>query len=268
MDIGTAKSPPEIRQRIPHHLIDVVDPDEEFSAARFQAEADRAIQKIDRQGKIPFVVGGTGLYIRALTRGLFKGPRKDEGLRTRLRQEAQAQGVGALHKTLEQIDPGAAERIHLHDLFRIIRALEVYYLTGVPISRHQEQHGFSQQRYKALYIGLAVDRWQLYQRINARVDEMMEQGLVHEVEDLLNRGYGLDLSSMQAIGYRHIGKYLLEECSLHEVIATMKRDSRHYARRQMTWFRRMPEVRWIKPQDEAEIFEEIERHFIGISSHS
>jgi tRNA dimethylallyltransferase len=259
MDIGAAKPPMEVRRKIRHHLIDVVDPDEDFSAARFRQEAGRAIREIHDRGKVPLVVGGTGLYIKALTQGLFKGPRGDPDLRRTLKLEAEIRGVGTLHGKLERVDPMAAERIHPHDLFRITRALEVFYLTGIPISRHQELHGFSRWLCRPLYFGLAVDRSVLYKKINARAEEMLERGLVKEVEDLLNRGYGLDLRSMRAIGYRHIGDYLLGACSLDEAIASMKRETRHYARRQMTWFRRIPSVRWFDPRQADEITEDVRR---------
>lgn len=265
MDIGTAKPPLEVRRRIPHHLIDVVDPDEGFNAARFQVEADRAIENIHACGKIPLVVGGTGLYVKALTLGLFKGPGGDQALRRRLQHEAEIHGLGVLHHRLERVDPKAAGRIHPHDFSRIVRALEVFYLTGVPISEHQDQHGFSQKRYRPLCLGLAVNRPTLYEGINTRVEGMIRRGLVQEVRGLLDRGYGLDLPSMQAIGYRHIGNYLVGRCPLEEAIASMKRETRHYARRQMTWFRKMPAVRWFDPREEHEIFEEVQKLCFGLS---
>lgn len=262
MNIGTAKPSLELRRRLPHHLVDIIDPDESYSAAQFEHHASAAVRDIRRRGKVPLVVGGTGLYIRALTSGLFKGPAGDPSLRRRFQQDAQACGTEALHLALRKVDPKAASRIHPNDLFRIIRALEVFHLTGVPISRHQEQHRFARKRYRALCLGLAVDRHKLYRRIDARVNDMVAQGIALEVEGLLARGYGLNLPAMRAIGYRHMGSYLQGRCKEEEAIIMMKRDTRHYARRQVTWFRGMPETKWFTPDETPRILEEV-RAFFG-----
>jgi tRNA dimethylallyltransferase len=266
MDIGTAKPSREIRRRIPHHLVDVVEPDEPFSAARFQAEADRAIREMHGRGKRALVVGGTGLYVRALTRGLFKGPGQDPDLRRRLREDARSHGVEWLHQALQRVDPEAAERIPPHDAIRTIRALEVFQATGVPISRHQSGHGFAEERYRTLCLGLLVERRLLCDRIDARVEQMMAMGLLEEVEGLMSRGYGAGLPSMQAIGYRHLICHLQGKWSLGEAVAGIKRDTRHYARRQMTWFRGMTEVRWCSAYEASRVLREVEG-FFGQVSH-
>jgi tRNA dimethylallyltransferase len=253
MDIGTAKPSRESRQRVPHHLVDVADPDERYSAARFQTEADRAIEEIQRRGKNVLVVAGTGLYLRALTRGLFRGPAEDPNLRERLRRDVDARGSEALHERLAEVDPGAARRIHPRDAFRIVRAMEVYLGTGVPISRHQENHGFARERYRTLHLGLHVERPVLCGRIDARVEEMMARGLLDEVRGLMARGYSLDLPSMGSLGYRHMGQHLTGEVTLEEAVLLMKRDTRRFARRQMTWFRSMEAVRWFEPFEGAAI---------------
>ena len=262
MDIGTAKPAREIRGRVPHHLVDVADPDEGFSAARFQIEADRAIRDIHSRGKTALVVAGTGLYVRALTRGLFDGHGGDREVRERLREEARTRGTESLHGRLAQVDPDAAARIHPNDLFRVIRAIEVYLGTGLPISRHHATHGFAEERYRALYLGLDVERSVLHERIDARVEEMMSRGLVPEVDGLIRRGYGLDLPSMRALGYRHVGMYLRGHVSLEEAVLLLKRDTHRYARRQMTWFRAMSEVRWFPGRDSGMVLKESQR-FLG-----
>jgi tRNA dimethylallyltransferase len=263
MDIGTAKPSIETRQAIPHHLIDVVDPDEPFDAVRYQQLADKAISEIQKRGKVPMVVGGTGLYVKALTHGFFAGPSAHPRLREMLKARAEMEGTRALHEELRRVDPSAAERIHPNDLFRIIRALEVYHLTGVPISRHQDEHRFSRPRYKALYLCLDLPREELYRRINERVEEMIKRGLVEEVKALMERGYSLDLPSMRSIGYRHMGSYIKGECSLDEAVEKMKRDTRHYARRQLTWFRAMEGVRWFHEEESDRALQEAKSFLEG-----
>jgi tRNA dimethylallyltransferase len=248
---------------MPHHLIDMVDPAEPFSASQFEHHARLSISDIRERGRVPLVIGGTGLYIRALLHGLFEGPQGDPAFRERLAGRAKEHGVLLLHQDLQKIDLEAAERIHPNDLFRVIRALEVFHLTGVPISQHQQRHRFAQRRYHALCLGLAADRSLLYRRINARVNKMIAQGLIQEVEDLLARGYSLELPALQAIGYRHIGGYLQGLFSLGEALRAMKRDTRHYARRQMAWFRGMPEIRWFMPEEAPRLLEEVQRFFRG-----
>jgi tRNA dimethylallyltransferase len=266
MDIGTAKPSPAVRGEVPHHLVDVVDPDDTFSAARFQGEADRAIQGICNRGRNVLVVGGTGLYLRALVRGLFPGPDDDPTVRERLHRRASREGGLALHAELAASDPAAASRIHPNDLLRVVRALEVFYRTGVPISLHQERHGFSEERYPVLYLGLEVDRRTLCRRIEARADQMMARGLLEEVAGLMARGYGSELPAMGALGYRHMAAHLRGEMTLERAVETLKRDTRRFARRQMTWFRSMAGVRWFAPEAQGAVLDEI-RRFLDKTSH-
>lgn len=259
MDVGTAKPSREARERVPHHLLDVVDPDETFNAAIFQQLADRAIADIYGRGRTALLVGGTGLYIRALHHGLFEGPDGDTSMRAALRQEVEERGVEALHSDLQQIDPEAARRIHPRDVVRIVRALEVYYRTGLPISAHQTRHGFAEERYHAIYLGINIGVPELCARIHDRVDWMMANGLLEEVEELMRLGYGPDLPSMKSIGYRHMGSHLRGELSIDEAVAQMKRDTRRYAKRQMTWFRRLPEMHWFEKGGASDALEKVKR---------
>ena len=247
MDIGTAKPGKEQRSRVPHHLIDVVDPDEPFSAALFKTMADSVITRLHRVGCPVFVVGGTGLYIKVLTRGLFQLRGQDPAVRKRLKAEAESLGLEVLHQRLEHIDPEAAKRIHPNDTYRIIRALEIFELTGKPLTRHHQAHSFSERPYRLLKIGLLIDRKMLYERINKRTHEMIASGLLREVEWLLDQGYSPELKSMQSIGYRHMTQYLKGALAWDEAVRLFKRDTRRYAKRQLTWFRADPEIRWIEP---------------------
>ena len=264
MDIGSAKPDRDLLERVPHHLVDAADPDDTFSAARFKVEADRAIESIASRGKTPLVVGGAGLFIRALTRGLFQGPGDDPEYRELLMKRIEENGVEALHAELEKVDPEAASRIRDRDRVRIIRGLEVYRLTGIPISRHQKMHGFRKERYQAFYAGIEVDRKTLSDRIERRIDRMMEAGLTDEVRGLFQRGYSFDLPSMQSIGYRHVGLYLKGETTLEDAVSLMKRDTRRYAKRQMTWFRKIPDVCWFSMENEGGVVGKI-HHFLNDS---
>lgn len=254
MDIGTDKPPDEIRQRISHHVIDLVYPDQPFNAVNYREAASRAIEKIANSGKKVFVVGGTGLYIRALVHGLFPCPPIPQEIRMKLREEAGQRGVPHLYDELRRVDRVAASRTHPNDCLRIVRALEVYRATGRLISELRDAHRFSQESYEVLKLATDVERGELYRRVEARVDQMMERGLVEEVERLFNRGYGRDLGSMQAIGYRQIGAYLQGDLTLNRATELIKRDSRRYAKRQWTWFRGDLTVCWLtgkNPQGEA-----------------
>ncbi|MBF0204539.1 MAG: tRNA (adenosine(37)-N6)-dimethylallyltransferase MiaA, partial [Desulfamplus sp.] len=199
--------------------------------------------------KIPIIVGGTGFYIKALLHGLFRDRNADPYVIERLEREKEQKGSQALHERLSLLDPESAHRIHPNDGFRIVRALEVVEVTGSPISAFQNDHGFSSQRYIPLKIGLYMERAELYQRIDKRVDIMMEQGFVKEVEWLIRRGYGCELKSMQSIGYRHICNFLNKETAVSwdETIRLLKRDTRRYAKRQLTWFRQDKEIVWLDP---------------------
>lgn len=253
LDIGTAKPARAERERIAHHLLDVVTPDEEFSAARFRALAAEAIEQIQRRGRAVIVCGGTGLYIKALTKGLFVGPARDDSIRGRLDLEADRDGLSILYRRLEQVDGGAISWIHPNDRQRILRALEVFELTGRPMSEWQKQHGFTDQRYDCLMIGLDRKREELYDAINQRCAAMMAQGLVEEVAGLVERGYGLDLKPLQSLGYRHAGLILTRQLTESEALELMKRDTRHLAKRQLTWFRGLKEVRWFHPDARSAI---------------
>lgn len=249
MDIGTAKPSPEDRALVPHHLIDIVHPDEEFNAALYGEEARGIVQKLHDHGKNIWVVGGTGLYLRVLTGGLLEGPGRDAGLRTVFRQEIERYGTAHLHERLKEKDRAAAERIHPNDAVRLMRALEVIELSGESIVSRQRNHGFGDRSYECLKIGLMEERARLYEKIDRRCDEMIEKGLVGEVEDLLARGYPASLKPMQSLGYRHMAAYLGENLSLDEALERMKRDTRNYAKRQLTWFRADGDMVWFHPGD-------------------
>jgi tRNA dimethylallyltransferase len=249
MDIGTAKPTREERRRIPHHLLDVVDPDEPFDASRYIGLAHKAIEELQRLRKPVFVVGGTGLYIRALLGGLIDGPGADDALRRELKQEMTDRGKAYLYGRLRTRDPRAAERIDPHDGVRIIRALEVLELTGRSIVEHQQEHGFRDASYDALRIGLRLDREPLNDRIDRRAERMIADGFAEEVRRLLDKGWGESLKSMQSLGYRHMMDCLAGRQSLEQAVGLIKRDTRRYAKRQMTWFAADPEVDWLHPED-------------------
>ncbi len=247
MDVGTAK--PDVRERsmVRHHLVDVADPDQDFDAARFARMADLAIAQIHGKGQAAIVAGGTGFYFKALVNGLFRQTKADPGVVAALEQEA-AKGTD-LHARLVSVDPAAAEKIHPNDRFRVIRALEVAATHNTTISSLQNAHGFQNERYRTLKFGLYMDREKLYQRIEQRVDMMLDQGLIQEVQGLLDRGYRSDLKSMQSIGYRHVCQYLRGDTGFDEMVGLLKRDTRRYAKRQFTWFRREREIIWLMPRE-------------------
>ncbi len=245
MDIGTGKPSPEERRRVPHHLVDLVDPDVTFHAGRFQREADRAIDGILRRGRLPLVVGGTGLYVKALLHGLFGGEGEEQGKDNK--EELSFRDTWLYenpHVLLEKLDPAAARRIHPNDPVRARRALVVLSRTGRSITSWQEEHGFRENRYEAKVIGLTMDRADLFERIEARVEAMMAEGLLDEVSALLERGFSPDLPSMRGLGYRHMVKVLRGEWDREEGIRLLKRDTRRYAKRQWTWFRHQEDVAW------------------------
>ena len=269
MDIGTAKPSREDQERIRHHLIDIRDPDEGFDAAQFRDEASKAIREIVDKGDLPFVAGGTGLYIKALTEGIFDAPVSDKEIRERLKKEAEEAGLSSLYNKLRDVDPEAAEKIGPANTHRIIRALEIYYMTGHPISQHHKEHAFPERPYYVLKIGLYAERETLYKNIDYRVDCMIRAGFVDEVKRILEMGYGPDLKGMQAIGYSHICKHIKGEYNLEGSVSLIKRDTRHYAKRQMTWFRRDNEITWFDVGKEGyigNIFSEVGR-FAGQTLH-
>lgn len=264
MDIGTAKPTARDRALVSHHLLDIIDPDESFSAGTFRDSAQKAIDLIHEKGKHVLVCGGTGLYIKALIRGLFRGPGKSKALRQDLQAQEAEHGEGYLYKELKKTDPLSAQRIHPNDTFRIIRALEIFHLTGVPPSQHHSAHAFQDARYEYVQIGLQWERADLYERIEKRCDQMVADGFVEEVRSLRSRGYHSGLKSMQSLGYRHIGSFLEGRCTLEEAITTIKRDTKHYAKRQLTWFRADPTVTWIdNPLHHADHIRETVTHFLG-----
>ncbi|MBX6423828.1 tRNA (adenosine(37)-N6)-dimethylallyltransferase MiaA [Thermosulfurimonas sp. F29] len=263
LDIGTAKPTPEERARVPHHLIDILEPDEPFNAAAFVERADCVIAEIVARGKVPILVGGTGLYLRALLHGLFPVEVPEE-LRRTLRERLKREGLSVLYQELRRRDPEAARRIHPHDRVRVLRALEVCLATGKTFSEMVRTHAFRERRYKALKIGLHLPRDELYRRLNERVDRMLEAGLLEEVKALLERGFSPELKPLQSIGYRHMIAYLKGEVSLEEAVRLMKRDTRRYAKRQLTWFRADPEVKWFLPTEREGIFAEVERFLLEV----
>ncbi len=253
MDIGTAKPSKELRQQVKHHLIDIVDPDEEYNAARYSKDAMEAVLNIQRRGKEVIIAGGTGLYIRALLYGLFEGPGADRELRKELLKEAEKRGREYLHRKLLEVDPDSARTIHPHNINRIVRALEVFYTTGRPISSFQREHGFKEERLTTVKIALTKPRHILYKDIDARVDRMMEEGLLEEVRGLLRMGYSKELKPLQAIGYREMIDHLEGRMTLPEAIRRFKKNTREYAKRQITWLRKEKGIIWFNPEQKEDI---------------
>ena len=251
MEIGTAKPTPAEQAAVPHHMIDIVDPDQDFDAATYAKMATDTVCRIISRGRTAFVVGGTGFYIKALIHGLFEEGPSDPAIRRRLRQQAESDETGILHRRLQKIDSAAAEKIHPNDTYRIIRALEVFEVTGEPLTVFQQRHGFREQRFNTLELGLTWPRTVLYDRINQRVDEMMAQGFLDEVRQLLASGYGMDLKSMQSLGYRHLAAVIKGDLRLADAVTTLKRDHRRYAKRQLTWFGARQSVHWLTPDQTA-----------------
>ena len=245
MDIGTAKPTPEQRALVYHHMIDIVDPAQPYSVGDYLRDARNAIDGILQAGGTPIVVGGTGLYIRALMRGLLHGPPADMELRERLLRKESENGEGALYADLARLDPEAAIKIHPNDLRRTVRALEVYYLRDRKISDLQKAHSFQEKAHAFRLLFLVRGRSELYPRIERRVDQMIEQGLEAEVKGLILKGYSSDLISMHAIGYSHFIDYYNNRVSFDETVELLKRDTKRFAKRQFTWFRREPDARWV-----------------------
>ena len=249
MDIGSAKIKPEEMEGIPHHLIDVLEPDDEFHVVKFQQLAKKAMREIWERGHIPIVTGGTGFYIQALLYYIdFDENEKEDACRKELEAYAKEHGAEALHEKLAFVDPASAEMIHPNNIKRVIRALEFYEQTGKRISEHNETQRQRESPYAFAYFVLTDDRAHLYERINRRVDQMIEEGLVNEVQALKDKGYTKQLVSMQGLGYKEILDYLDGNCTLEEAIYTIKRDTRHFAKRQLTWFKRERDVIWINKQ--------------------
>ena len=246
MDIGSAKIRPEEMQGIKHYLIDELEPNEEFHVVRFQQMAKQAMGEIYAKGKVPIIVGGTGFYIQALLYNIdFTENEEDTEYREELGKLADEKGAEYLHDMLWEVDPKSADSIHANNVKRVIRALEFFKLTGQKISEHNEKEREKESPYKFCYFVLNDDRSLLYERIDARIDKMLEEGLLEEVDALKNKGYTKDMVSMQGLGYKEILDYLNGECSLEEAIYILKRDTRHFAKRQLTWFRRERDVIWV-----------------------
>ncbi len=267
MDIGTAKITEDEKQGIPHYMIDVVDPSEEFSVALFREKAGKYIDDITSRGKLPIVVGGTGLYINSLTYALdFSDGSEDKEYRDYLESVATEKGKEYVHEMLKEVDKESYERLFPNDLKRVIRALEVYKLTGKTISQVQKESREKDIEYNLAYIALNMNRETLYQRINKRVDIMFENGLVDEVKSLLSKGYTKDMTSMQAIGYKEVLDYFDGKVTLDEIKDIIKQSSRRYAKRQLTWFRKDKRVKWFeidKFEDSKEALENIVEYIEG-----
>ena len=262
MDIGTAKPDEKARAGVPHHLIDIRNPDQQFDAAVFRKLADEKITELSRRGRLALVVGGTGLYLRALERGLVETPARDEALRNELTGRADREGSETLYRELMSVDPGAAEKISSNDLVRIIRALEIYHTTGTAASELRDSHGFRDRSRNCLYLVLDVPREKLRKRIRTRAMAMVEAGLVEEVIKLQAMGYNSDLKPMKALNYRHACSYLSGAIDLQQLHWQMERDTWHFARRQMNWFKSEPEAQFV-PNDLEIIKNRISRFLDG-----
>lgn len=246
MDIGSAKIRPEEMQGVKHYLVDVLDPKEEFHIVKFQQMAKSAMEEIYAKGKIPILAGGTGFYIQAVTKDIdFTQARQEDSYRKELEALAEEKGSEYLHEMLKKVDPKSAEDIHAHNVKRVIRALEFYHQNGTPISVHNAEQKQNESPYALAYFVLNMPRELLYQRIDRRVDQMLEEGLLEEVKGLREEGCHRGMVSMQGLGYKEILAYLDGEYPLEEAIRILKRDTRHFAKRQLTWFRREPEVVWV-----------------------
>ena len=246
MDIGSAKIKPEETEGVPHHLIDVLDPEEEFNVVTFQKMCKKCMEEIYERGHVPILTGGTGFYIQSVLYDIdFTENAEDTTIRNRLEKEAEEKGAEYLHQKLQEVDPASAEAIHANNIKRVIRALEFYEQTGEKISLHNELERQKESAYASCYFVLNDDREKLYERIDRRVDEMLAEGLVAEVEALKKRGCTRKMVSMQGLGYKEILAYLDGEYSLEEAVYRIKRDTRHFAKRQITWFKREKEVIWI-----------------------
>ena len=250
MDIGSAKIRPEEMKGVPHYLVDVLEPEEEFHIVKFQQMAKAAMKEIYGKGKIPILVGGTGFYIQAVTRDIdFTEAKQEDAYRLELEALAEEKGAEYLHEMLQKVDPASAESIHAHNVKRVIRALEFYHQNGTPISAHNEEQKAQESPYNLAYFVLNGPREILYDRIDRRVDQMLEEGLVKEVEKLKEMGCHRGMVSMQGLGYKEILACLEGEYPLEEAVRILKRDTRHFAKRQLTWFRREKDVIWVNKEE-------------------
>lgn len=261
-DIGTDKIPLEKREEISHHLLDVVSSSTQFMAADFVRLTLQAIKQITKRGKLPFIVGGTGLYLKALLDGLFPEGKRDPSIRKKLEKEAGEKGLESLREKLMKVDPAYCEKIGKYDKLRIIRALEVFYSTQIPLSEHFLKTKSSVEDFNSIKIGLKLERQELYRRIEKRVDKMFEKGIVIEVQNLLQEGISEKSPPFRALGYKYVLKFLKKEISMEDAIILTKRDTRHYAKRQMTWFRKTEGIKWFSPYEFPSILEYIQKSFI------
>ncbi|MFB3894974.1 MAG: tRNA (adenosine(37)-N6)-dimethylallyltransferase MiaA [bacterium] len=246
LDIGTAKPTPKQQQLVKHYLIDVINPDEPYNAAMYSRHAEQVAVDLVQQHKIPLVVGGSGLYIRALIDGIFDQPKIDADWRDKFKKDNETRTSPELYAELQKKDAVAALKIHQNDRRRILRALEVYYFFQVPISQLQHQQQEQGSRFQPIYFGLKMEMKELYYRIDRRVDQMLEQGWIDEVKQLRGKGYSPKVLSMQGLGYRHLNSFLDNKLSHEQMIHVIKRDTRHYAKRQMTWFRANQRLVWFE----------------------
>lgn len=274
MDLGTDKPALTEQQGVAHRLIDLVDPDEPFNAGLYRRHAAEVIERLHHRRRLPLVAGGTGLYVRTLLKGLCEAPPTDPAVRARLRREAAEQGPERLYARLVSVDPLSASRLHPRDTSKVIRALEVHQLADRPMSDFQRRHGFAERPYRSLVLGLNRDRGALYGRIEARIDRQLREGLIDETARLLARGYQRDNASMKGLGYRHAAAFLAGEYDRTEMIRRFKRDTRRFAKRQLTWFRGEPDIQWLwieeseTPSRTAErVIERIERFLAEIEQH-
>lgn len=270
VDIGTAKPSDDARRRVPHHMIDELEPDQHFDVGRYVRRAKEVIADIRERGKRPIVTGGTGLYLRLLVHGIFEAPESDEEIREKYERLAEEEGIEALYERLEEVDPELAGKVDPSDGVRIRRGLEVYDQTGKALSEHQQEHSFSDPNYYPLKIGLIRPRHEIHERINRRFDQMMDEGLLEEYRGLVEEGYAPDLKPLQALGYRQMGQHLFDDLPLDEAIREAKTRTRRYAKRQISWLRSEPGLEWAMAPvaDEngelpAEVVADLERFFDG-----
>ena len=244
MDIGTSKPSKETLEKYPHHFINILNPDEDYSAGQFAKEARKVIERISNRRNIPLITGGSGLYIKALLEGFFGADFRDDIIRKQLQQKLKEKGYKNLYNELEKVDPHGATQIHPNNTKRVLRNLEVYYITGKPISEFQKSQN-DPANFKWIKFGLSINREQLYKRINQRVDKMLEEGLIDEVESILKKGYSPELNSLNSVGYKEAIHYLNGKISLEDCIDLIKQNTRNYAKRQIIWYRREKDIQWI-----------------------
>jgi len=253
MDVGTDKPAPEERHGVPHRLIDLIDPDESYNAGWYRRQAIDEIERLYRDRRLPLVVGGTGLYVRTLLKGLCDAPEADPIMRAALKQEVKDQGYDRLYARLVDVDPEAAARLHPRDESKVIRALEVFQLSGRRMSEFQQEHRFAERPFSALVIGLNRDRAVLYRRIEERIDWQLANGLIEETQQLLAQGYQRTSAAMKSLGYRQVAEHLAGEYDAAEMVRRFKRDTRHFSKRQMTWFRKEPGIQWLTIEESESV---------------